>query len=212
MARSTITGQNVDSLITLTHSVAQALAAALGDGWTYSARLNGDGERGQFASVDRGDQCIGVYGSSYEGKINIDGRWDAKDALGRRIEPSYNMPKVRVSMSATRAAESIVKDAIRRFMPGYLAAHAKYAERIESERAYLASTTGAAQQLAASGAFYLEEQRVRSWGQRESAPDGERVRAWCERISNVKVYRDSVSMDLRDLTPAQAIAIAKLLG
>ncbi len=201
-----------DQAVTLTHDVAQALAKALGPHWSYNAHLNGDGERGTYAIVECGDMSIGVHTNAYEGKTYIVGRWEAKDALGRKIDARYNQPTVRVGMSCTRTADAIVKDALRRFVPTYEAAFPQYRETVDNHRAYLAHTTSAAQTLAASGEFYIKPQRERSWGSRDVSPDGERVQARTDGISNVRVYDHLVSMELRGLTPEQAIAVARIVG
>jgi hypothetical protein len=195
----------IPDMTRLVHDAAIAVRAALGSDWRYDESLDGDKRPTPYARVRNGDQTICLFGDCYRNRISIKASWDALDPNGKRIDTHYDQPEVSITVAPTKAPKAIAADVLRRFMPAYNAAWPKYESAIKATRSYLASVLANSMALTASPYFRPVDNR---YGNRS---ENERVASVVDGIDGVRCHASGVSMTLRDLTPAEAIAIAAIV-
>jgi hypothetical protein len=144
-------------------------------------------------------------------RIEISGCWPYAEGQGV-ITPGGVDGKARITVAHDKSAWKVAGEVQNRLLPGYLAAWDVCMARVESYRAHEAASKGLAERLADGAGVQTRGMRGASSG-RESfsvwgaEPDDDDGRCY----ASVQVSGDSVSIDCRGLTEAQAAAILAIV-
>ncbi len=187
-----------------THAYAQAVAKALGDGWTYNDADNRDvdGEWPRWAQIARTDG----------GGLHVSREWNTgrylwsgeypRDASGHDQTP-YNAKRPSITVSPDKSPEQVARDITRRLVPDYLALLAQTRERIDRADAY----ANTARRNAVTLAKILDTVPGEHARQGDAAVRFHRG----EFYGDVAVNGDSIRIDARSLTMAQAERVLRAL-